>query len=198
MKIAQCKYSYTIFISNKKSQIPESKSVRSSYQSNSLKEQNRATRIQDKRIDKIYEDSRRICSEQRSKKPKFEELGVLRRNNEWLANRDYKLDAERRWKKEHEIDGWTFEPKINKSRQSYDKSRCSSRSNASIGWKTNRSYSDIHGRRDSSSMNNSYRSLNNNYKNTKHLIKTNFESSWNTISFKPESKNSAIKPSSVK
>lgn len=128
-------------------------------------------------------------------KPKFEDLGVLRRNKEFLANKKEKLDAERKWKKEHEIDGCTFEPKINKSKQSYDKSKYSSRSNNSIGWKSNRSYSDIHGRKDNSSVNYSYRSLNNSSNHSKSLIRNN-KNNNNTVSLKPENK--VLKNSSVK
>ena len=101
--------------------------------------------------------SKRAKSECKNKKPKFKDLGILKRNQDWLASKQRKLTTERQRKKAHETDGWTFEPKINKYKRF---NNLSSRTNTSIGAKSNRSYSDIHKDRCSkpTSMNSSFRS----------------------------------------
>lgn len=93
------------------------------------------------------------------KKPKFKELGILKRNQDWLACKERKLTAERAKKKAHETDGCTFEPKINKYK-SKNNLKLSSRTSTSVGGKTNRSYSEIHRNKCSKagSMNTSMRS----------------------------------------
>jgi beta-xylosidase len=77
------------------------------------------------------------------KRPKFQDLGVLKRNQDWLNSKMRKLELQRKMKKAHETDGCTFEPKINRSRPE-EYSKLSARTNISIGSKTNRSYSEIH------------------------------------------------------
>lgn len=122
-----------------------------------------AERRKDKRVAEIYTNrSRKTLSETRSRKPKFEELGVLKRNQKWLEARQRKITAERKEKKAHETDGCTFQPKINKSKPKLNRSRYTSRSNISTGSKTNRSYSDIHRNKYSrrNSFNNSLSTLN--------------------------------------
>lgn len=104
--------------------------------------------------------SKRPKSESNNKKkPKFNELGILKRNQDWLACKERKLNQEREKKKAHETDGCTFEPRINKYKT---KNYCklSSRTNTSVGGKSNRSYSEIHQKRGSKngSVNTSFRS----------------------------------------
>lgn len=104
--------------------------------------------------------SKRPKSETKKKKPKFNELGILKRNQDWLASRERKLTAERQKKKAHETDGCTFEPKINKYKNKSKPTKMhTSRSNTSVGGKSNRSYSEIHKKKNtSSSVNASFRS----------------------------------------
>ncbi|CAI2379017.1 unnamed protein product [Moneuplotes crassus] len=103
-------------------------------------------------------NTKRPKSESKNK-PKFKELGILKRNQDWLACKERKLTAERAKKKAHETDGCTFEPKINKYK-SKNNLKLSSRTSTSVGAKTNRSYSEIHRNKYSKagSMNTSMRS----------------------------------------
>ena len=90
-----------------------------------------------------YSRRSRVNSERR-KKPKFSELGVLKRNQDFLAAKQRKLTAEREKKKQSETVGCTFEPKINKYKPKHVKETYTPRSNVSLGGQSNRSYSDIH------------------------------------------------------
>lgn len=99
----------------------------------------------------------------RKKKPKFSDLGVLKRNQDWLKAKERKLKFERDKKKYHEIDGCTFEPHVNKFNLKTSENKLSARSsslNISNSARTNRSYSDIHKNRipKPSLTNQSYRS----------------------------------------
>ena len=124
--------------------------MRSSYKTNPTPkiERNQSERCNDKRINQIYSDYvPRQHSHEPSKRPKFEDLGVLKRNKKWLDNKNKKIEEQRKHKKRHETDGCTFEPQLNKSKRSFNRSKLSARSNNSSSSKDNRSYSDIHGTR---------------------------------------------------
>lgn len=103
--------------------------------------------LSDQKPAKIFSNrTSRRHSEKQSKTSKMSKLSVFNRNDEWLKNKETKLAEKRRFKNAHETDGCTFEPETHKSKRSYNVSKHSARSNnSSIGGKTNRSYSDIHG-----------------------------------------------------
>jgi hypothetical protein len=110
-----------------------------------------------------YLSARRANSECRRKKPKFSDLGVLKRNQDWLKAKERKLIVEREKKKYHEFDGCTFEPHINKFKLRTSENIFTPRSNSlniSYSTKSNRSYSEIHRNRaiKPSYSNQSYRS----------------------------------------
>ena len=137
-----------VFSSTQKSQSKRYDWLRNSYKTNPTPhiDRNRSERCNDKRINQIYSDrTTRRHSHKPSKRPKFDDLGILKRNQKWLDNKNKKIEEQRKHKKSRETDGCTFEPQLNKSRRSFNRSKLSARSNNSSTAKSNRSYSDIHG-----------------------------------------------------
>ena len=108
-------------------------------------------RRSDQRINQIYSNRSFTTKKSKSsfKKPRLSDLGVVQRNQEFLAKKEQKLAQRRKSKKDSETDGCTFAPKTTKSKRSYSRTKqvnkTTARSTTSSVGRSNKSYSDIHG-----------------------------------------------------